>query len=161
MALHTLGRGETVVLVAEKPVAIQVVYKLLEKLSLGGHCLYLSSASTGVKDILRQITAVVLPHAEANPADAGTPEAVFFTQSAELDGRVRDLHRERKAELSLYDAYDALDALRAVPEVALPAELLHSLEAAMLERLAGAGAGGGSPWNPCLPIRSSGSADEV
>lgn len=59
MIAHCLGHGKTVLFVAEKAVALEVVYKRLARIGLGNFCLELHSNKTQLSAVMRQFREAV------------------------------------------------------------------------------------------------------
>lgn len=103
MIAHCLGHGKTVLFVAEKAAALQVVHKRLKRIGLQDFCLELHSNKANKKDALAQFRAA----AEAVQARRGEERwSENVSELVELRGRLNSLpqtmHRRYADEGTLY-----------------------------------------------------------
>ena len=124
MIAHCLGHGKTVLFVAEKAVALDVVYKRLARIGLGDFCLELHSNKTLPTAVIRQFRAAVSsicqPHdpAEADEWDEGVDTLTDLRQ--ELNALPREMHLPQPDGESLYDSICRLAAQPDLPHLPAP-----------------------------------------
>lgn len=109
---HCLYKGKSVLFVAEKRAALEVVHQRLSKLGLRPFCLELHSNKAGKRQVLDQFE-------EALRFRAGSGESGWQQTAARLEGEkkslneyVRLLHRVHPNGLTVYDALTFLIAHR-------------------------------------------------
>ena len=104
MITNALYQGKTVLFVAEKRAALEVVQKRLEEVGIGNRCLELHSNKTEKSRIIEQLGRAL----ERSPAcDGAAADELLkrIEQSKEhLDGYVSDLHKVRGFGISAYEA---------------------------------------------------------
>lgn len=107
MIAHCLGSGKTVLFVAEKAVALEVVHKRLTRIGLGDFCLQLHSNKTRLAEVIRQFRQAMegLSAREQNEADRTWQESVDSMLSArnEVNELPQVMHRKYPDGLSLYE----------------------------------------------------------
>ena len=150
---NALAKGKTVLFVAEKMAALEVVQKRLDKVGIGPFCLELHSNRSRKRDVLDQlkeaseITACELPEAYAKKAEE------IAEVRRELDAYAEELHRKRDGGLTLYtmisryeDNKDAEDLPRedAVRLAGVPLAVREKQET-VIERLRAAGEAARTP----------------
>jgi primosomal replication protein N'' len=143
-----MGRGESVMLVCEKQVALEVVYKRLQAEGLSGRVVRIENTQTDRKRLLEQLQNQI-PHALQTPVSTHNE---IRTQRRQIAAAIDQLEEE----LSRYHAavYDASQRLglsyrdvvariatheQAVKELSAPTlrSVLGALEPAQLERIVG------------------------
>ena len=109
---HCLYKGKSVLFVAEKRAALEVVHQRLSKLGLKPFCLELHSNKAGKRQVLDQFEEALNFH-------AGTGEEEWRRTAARLEGEkkslneyVRLLHKVHPNGLTVYDALTFLIAHR-------------------------------------------------
>ncbi|MEZ4401942.1 MAG: DUF3320 domain-containing protein [Kofleriaceae bacterium] len=114
---QALVAGKTVLFVAEKQAALEVVQRRLTAAGLGDFCLELHSHKAKKREVVAELGRVIervwRPNAPVTGDDARLAGA-----RDELNGYVAALHAVGPAGVSVHDALAALDGLRAAP--ALP-----------------------------------------
>lgn len=126
---HTLAQGKTVLFVAEKMAALNVVQQRLARIGLGEFCLEVHSNKARKADVLRQLEET-LTMAEIRPPEEWTLEAQRLGRlRQELNAYVRALHQQRETGDSFYTAVSRLIAHRDAPRVKLDPELVRSANA--------------------------------
>lgn len=103
-----LSEGKTVLFVAEKRAALEVVQRRLRKVGLGPFCLELHSNKSGKGDVLRQFGEVLSFAAAQEPAVWEDALAKLRGTRSGLDGYVRALHRKHPCGLTPYEAFSYL-----------------------------------------------------
>lgn len=118
---NALAQGKSVLFVAEKMAALEVVQRRLEGIGIGPFCLELHSNKSKKKDLLEQLRQA------AEVTKAKTPEA--YAAEAEriaglrrdLDGYAQALHRELPCGMTLFDLVNRYEEYRQAPDIgALP-----------------------------------------
>ncbi|MFC7611264.1 DEAD/DEAH box helicase [Teichococcus aestuarii] len=134
---NTLAQKRTVLFVAEKRAALEVVERRLRQVGLGEFCLDLFSAKSGKMEVLQQLDrATQVADALADNTWDET-QAELSGLQAELDGYVADLHRRGRNGWTAFRAMGCL--LRAegagVPEITLSWPGADAHDAAAWQRL--------------------------
>ncbi|MBQ3811408.1 MAG: DUF4011 domain-containing protein, partial [Kiritimatiellae bacterium] len=115
-----MAAGRTVLFVAEKRAALEVVQRRLRKIGLAPFCLELHSNKAGKADVLRQF-AESLAYAGTTPPEAWDAElAKLRAARKKLDAYVRALHKPHPCGLTPYRAFSYLLAHGADEELAAP-----------------------------------------
>ena len=101
---NALYQGKSVLFVAEKMAALEVVQKRLESIGVGNFCLELHSNKARKKDVLEQLDKALnigrIKHPDVFYEEANS----IFSLRKELNAVVRKLHKPRTIGFSLYDA---------------------------------------------------------
>ncbi len=112
-----LGNGRTVLFVAEKQAALDVVYKRLEQVGLADACLRVSGSRADRRVVVKELERVYMrgQQADAVPAysfDALVQDRVILNQYA------RELHARRAPlDVTVHEAAGYLEQVAASPEV--------------------------------------------
>jgi very-short-patch-repair endonuclease len=139
MIAQCLAQGKSVLFVAEKAVALEVVRERLEKLGLGDYCLELHSSKAKKVEVMRQLGASLDREAEPGSDDFLRSSGETLALRAELNTYVQCLHRKRDTGESAFLGLSRLAGLVGSPRVDLgwgagesvPAERLQALRLAM------------------------------
>lgn len=135
MIAHNLALGRTVLFVAEKRAALDVVHRRLVAHGLGPFCLELHSNKASKQDVLRQLDAAWTT-VEEPPTEIWRRRATELKLSRDrLNDLVRALHRRHANGLTLYSAIGrvARDGAEAALRLTWPLGVEHG--EADLERL--------------------------
>lgn len=109
---HLLARGKSVLFVAEKRAALEVVHRRLTQIGLAPFCLELHSSKSGKAEVLRQI-GEAMDFVESRAAEDWSTEAARLEAARnDLNAYVRALHERHPNGLSAYQAYAWLIAHR-------------------------------------------------
>lgn len=161
MVAHALAHQKTVLFVAEKAAALNMVYGRLQKLGLHPFCLELHSSKAGKAAVIEQFREALSYAGGAMPEQWQLRANELATARDRLNGHVEAMHRRRASGLTIHRAIAQLSHL---PELRAPIVLdptaigaespeAFSLRRTVAEDLAGAGAacGGpyGHPWRGC------------
>ncbi|MDO4953542.1 MAG: DUF4011 domain-containing protein [Akkermansia sp.] len=127
---HCLGHGKTVLFVAEKAAALNVVFKRLKKIGLGSFCMQLHSGKANKKEAFLQIKAAM---AAAN----STPEQQPWGDTVRAMQDVRNILNDIPLTLggpqadggTLYGDIDLLALHAGIADIAYPAEKSAALTA--------------------------------
>ena len=132
MIAHNLAKGRTVLFVAEKMAALEVVYSRLEAHGLGAFCLQLHSNKAHKQDVLRQLgEAWNLAEASPELAWARRAEELKHTRDG-LNRFVKALHRPYPNGMSIFSAVGVVTRDRGrleAPRLTWPPNPLHSGDA--------------------------------
>lgn len=130
---HALGQGKTVLFVAEKRAALEVVHRRLSQIGLGDFLLELHSNKSSKVDVLKQLAAALNAKAELD-AEAWTALANELAQRRdELNQYVEELHQRRPAGMSLWEGLNRLIPLSSRREIPLSLEAPCQVQEAQLE----------------------------
>ena len=103
MITNALFQGKTVLFVAEKRAALEVVQKRLEDVGIGNHCLELHSNKSEKGAVLEQLRKAVTPDRECDEGKRDELMTRIEGIRNKLDAYVSDLHRAMPWGLSAYD----------------------------------------------------------
>lgn len=105
---NSLAKGKRVLFVAEKRVALEVVYNRLNKIGLGKFCLELHSNKSGKSEVIAQFREVL--GANKHEIDTTWKELSVSLQNLRnsLNSFVRYLHKRYPNKLSAYSCYSYL-----------------------------------------------------
>ncbi|MBP0447449.1 DUF3320 domain-containing protein [Roseomonas sp. SSH11] len=117
----TLARGRTVLFVAEKRAALEVVQRRLRQVGLGDFCLDLFSAKTSKVSVLEQMNRAQGAREAFHGVEWSRAGEEAAALRAELNGYVRELHRRGRNGWTPFRAMGAVLRAEAggVPEVSL------------------------------------------
>jgi len=101
---NALYQGKSVLFVAEKMAALEVVEKRLEAIGIGDFCLELHSNKARKKDVLEQLEKALNIGKIKSPDSFYDEANEIFELRKELNEVVRELHKPRHFGFSLYDA---------------------------------------------------------
>ncbi|MDO4628825.1 MAG: DUF3320 domain-containing protein [Planctomycetia bacterium] len=102
MIANSLAQGKTVLFVAEKMAALQVVEKRLDKLGIGSFCLELHSNKSTKRGVLEQLQKAMEVTKTRSPEEFALKSQEITQLRAELDGYAEALHRTQKCGLTLF-----------------------------------------------------------
>ncbi len=132
-----VARGKTVLFVAEKRAALDVVLKRLDDADLGHLCLDCHGAELSRREIAQQFQESLARVREAPASDPSSLHARFVERRERLNAHVRALHTPRQPwGISLYALYGQLSALpaAALGRSRLPRKVLERIDRASLDR---------------------------
>ncbi|HVV85645.1 MAG TPA: DUF4011 domain-containing protein, partial [Kofleriaceae bacterium] len=113
---QALATGKTVLFVAEKIAALEVVEKRLAAAGLGDFCLELHSHKAKKREVIGELGRVLERVWRPNTPVAGDDQRLAAVR-AELDDYALALHRPQPAGPSVHDALARLGALRDAPKL--------------------------------------------
>ena len=152
---NALAQGRTVLFVAEKMAALEVVEKRLDDIGIGAFCLELHSNKSKKRDVLeqlRQASEITKIQSAAVYEQKGDQIAAL---RAELDAYAEALHRVQPCGRTLYQLIEQYESERSAPELpplspamlsAATAETLDA-QASAVQRAVAAGRAVGHPQN--------------
>ncbi len=112
MIAQNISQGRSVLFVAEKLAALEVVYRRLQKCGLGPFCLQLHSNKASKAEVLAQLKESLETRGQLQAA----PESLQDTL-LELNAHVSDLHAPQPMGLSKYEAIGRLSQLPIPPAI--------------------------------------------
>ena len=125
---HCLGHGKTVLFVAEKAAALNVVFNRLKKIGLGSFCMQLHSGKANKKEAFNQVKAAM---AAANSAPEQQPWGDAVRAMQDVRDILNDLPRTMGGPQAdggtLYGDIDLLAQHAGIPDIAYPAEKAAAL----------------------------------
>jgi len=101
---NALMHEKTVLFVAEKRAALEVVQKRLEDVGIGNHCLELHSNKTEKSKVIEQLKSSLVQSASTDTDKARELMSIIARVRSKLDSYVFELHKERSFGLSAYEA---------------------------------------------------------
>ncbi|MHC9539373.1 MAG: DUF3320 domain-containing protein [Vulcanimicrobiota bacterium] len=108
---HTISQGKTVLFVAEKMAALNVVYQRLKKSGLSPFCLELHSTKTHKSDIIRQFQEALDVARYSAPGEWKSRTAELQKLRAQLNDYLMALHRPRLLGKSVFQVQAHLVSL--------------------------------------------------
>jgi hypothetical protein len=163
MIVNAMFHGQTVLFVAEKEVALEVVKSRLDKMGLGSFCLQIHSAKANKKDVLDQLGKALEIGKTLSPKDYAAEAKKLDEERNTLNTTLRSLHTAQGYFVTIYDAIvgylenrDYRDRFL-VPEAYAKQVTSASFEAALQsikELMAFGDRVGGYHKNPFLAFRS-------
>ena len=133
---NALAQGKSVLFVAEKMAALEVVQRRLTNIGIGPFCLELHSNKSKKKDVLEQlrkaseVTRQTSAEAFAHKADQ------IAAMRAELDGYARQLHQERPCGMTLYQLINRYESNSGALDITpFSREYIRSLDNGDVEEL--------------------------
>ncbi len=103
MIANALALGKTVLFVAEKMAALEVVQKRLENMGIGAFCLELHSNKSKKKDVLEQLRQASEVTKQKSPEMFKLDAERISKLRSELDAYASTLHKKQQCGLSLYE----------------------------------------------------------
>ncbi|MCQ2491148.1 MAG: DUF4011 domain-containing protein [Ruminococcus sp.] len=112
MIANALHHGKTVLFVAEKMAALEVVEKRLNKIGLGPFCLELHSNKTQKRAVLKQLEDTLNVGRVKTPEQFEAEAAKIAALRSELNETMSEIHKVRPCGMSLYDAAIKLEQFK-------------------------------------------------
>ncbi|MBQ2697653.1 MAG: DUF4011 domain-containing protein, partial [Clostridia bacterium] len=132
---NALAQGKTVLFVAEKMAALQVVEKRLDAIGLGPFCLELHSNKARKKAVLEQLRRATEVTKEQPPEAYARRAEQLSALRKELDAYAAALHRRTPSGLSLYQLVSRYETVRDAEDLPpLPAPFAATATPALLDR---------------------------
>ena len=113
---NALYHGKSVLFVAEKMAALNIVEKRLSTIGLGDFCLELHSNKARKKDVLDQLEKSLNVGRIKSPESYQRESDNIFNLRQELNGIVRELHKPRSFGFSLYEAISYAEQYATYPD---------------------------------------------
>lgn len=109
MIANALYNGKTVLFVAEKMAALNVVQKRLENIGLDPFCLELHSNKTNKSAVLAELNKSLEVGRIKSPEEYSAEAAKLKAQKKQLNGIISALHEKRSCGITLYEAISAYE----------------------------------------------------
>ena len=103
MIAHLIGQGKSVLFVAEKAVALDVVHKRLSNLGLGNFCLKLHSHDAKKKLVLQQLNQAASTSSELSPATWEYKSQELKDKRDQLNRFIKALHKRQANGFTTYE----------------------------------------------------------
>lgn len=120
---HAVASGKTVLFVAEKSAALEVVFRRLKKIGIGDFCLELHSDKTNKRAAYSQFAASLELASGGDASDGAREHTTVASEVQTLKTTLLQhpeiLHRKRENGLSLADAVGVICNGEALPEIDL------------------------------------------
>lgn len=125
---NALAKGKTVLFVAEKMAALEVVQKRLESIGLDPFCLELHSNKSKKKDVLEQLRIATEVTKTQSAESYDTKAKQLAAMRGELDGYVRKLYTVLPCGSHLYALINAYEDCKDAPDIAaFDSAFIHSV----------------------------------
>lgn len=155
LVTNALAKGKSVLFVAEKMAALEVVQKRLESIGIGPFCLELHSNKSKKKDVLEQLRKATEVTKTKTAQEYAIKAEQLAAMRAELDGYVEQLHKVVNCGGNLYSLINEYERYKDAPEIsAFDQNFIRSIDKQALdekqmivERLIAAGKEVGHPHN--------------
>ncbi len=165
MIANALAQGKTVLFVAEKMAALEVVQKRLQNIGIGPFCLELHSNKSKKKDVLEQLQKAA-DVARRQPQEKYQQRIEQISKlRQELDSYAKALHKKQSCGMSLFELINEYEANKTEKEIepfeqTVIQNMNNSLfeeQTILVERLVAAGKAVGHPANhPLSAIKCKG-----
>ncbi|MBQ1271170.1 MAG: DUF3320 domain-containing protein, partial [Clostridia bacterium] len=159
---NALARGKSILFIAEKMAALEVVQKRLKEIGIDIFCLELHSNKSKKRDVLEQLRAATEVTRETAPEEFERKAQLLAEMRSELDGYVNAVHSVQPCGMTAYQLINEYEANSSCPDIALfTAQQLEGMTREKLaeyeilaERLVAAARAVGHPKDhPLSPIR--------
>ncbi len=158
---NALAQGKSVLFVAEKMAALEVVQRRLDAIGIGPFCLELHSNKSKKKDLLTQLQEATEVTKDKSPEAFAAEAERNAGLRRDLDGYAEALHKIQPCGMTLFDLVNRYEAFRDAPDIGTLSLDIGSLTAQELtarrdavSRLAAAGrAAGGAKDHPLSRVR--------
>ena len=114
---NALAKGKSVLFVAEKMAALEVVQKRLDSIGIGPFCLELHSNKSKKKDVLEQLRKATEVTKIQTAEEYAAKAKQLATMRAELDGYAEQLHRILKCGSDLYSLINEYEHYKDSPDI--------------------------------------------
>lgn len=116
MIANALTQGKTVLFVAEKMAALNVVKKRLDRIGIGTFCLELHSNKARKKDVLDQLDAALNMAGKVQEEDYAGLKARKESMQAQLEAHKAALHKPYEQGVTLYQAIARFEQFSDAPD---------------------------------------------
>jgi len=117
MIANALAQGKTVLFVAEKMAALEVVQKRLKKIGIGPFCLELHSNKSKKRDVLEQLRQASEVTKTQSAQEYALQAQEIAAARKELDAYADALHKIQSCGMTLFDMISAYEADARAPEL--------------------------------------------
>ena len=114
---NALAQGKTVLFVAEKMAALEVVQRRLTKIGLGPFCLELHSNKSKKRDLLEQLRMATEVTKNTSAEEYAAKAEQLAGLRAELDCYASALHARQKCGMTLFDLINLYEENRHAPDI--------------------------------------------
>jgi very-short-patch-repair endonuclease len=135
MISHCLATGKTVLFVAEKRAALEVVYRRLQERGLSDFALELHSDKAQKREVIQSIAATLELVENQDTRQWESDGAASARLRCQLNDYVRALHRRWSDGFTAYQMISRLVALRDVPALPLEPSADQPLDQATLDQI--------------------------
>lgn len=164
MIAQNLARGRTVLFVAEKMAALEVVHRRLQKIGLGPFCLELHSNKANKLEIIRQLGDALNQRRLRPPESRAEAASQLLEKQKELSVYVQAIHQTHPIGYSISTAVSRVCQLAAFVAPLEGVDVAPDLQRSQLEecrraarelrsRVRDVGLPEASPWSTCRPGR--------
>ena len=115
---NALAQGKSVLFVAEKMAALEVVQKRLESIGIGPFCLELHSNKSKKKDVLEQLRKATEVTKTKTAEEYAAKAQQLAVMRAELDSYAEQLHRVLNCGSDLYSLINEYEFYKDAPNIA-------------------------------------------
>lgn len=115
---NALAQGKTVLFVAEKMAALEVVQRRLENIGIGPFCLELHSNKSKKRDVLEQLRLATEVTKNTAAEDYAAKAARIAALRKELDQYAAGLHKPQPCGKTLFDIVGIYEENAAAPDIA-------------------------------------------
>ncbi len=135
MIANALAQGKTVLFVAEKMAALEVVQRRLDKIGIGPFCLELHSNKSKKRDVLDQLRLATEVTKTVSPEEYAARASQIAGLRQELDAYAGALHHPGAGGKSLFELVDLYEQNRNAPDLPpFSPEFAESLDSEALLR---------------------------
>ncbi len=132
---NALAKGKSVLFVAEKMAALQVVQKRLDNIGIGAFCLELHSNKSKKKDVLEQLRKATEVTKTTTAQEYAAKADQLAAMRAELDSYAEQLHRTLGCGTDLYSLINEYERYKDAPEIpAFERSFIHGLTKLSLDQ---------------------------
>ena len=132
---NALAEGKSVLFVAEKMAALEVVQKRLGKIGIGPFCLELHSNKSKKKDVLEQLRKATEVTKTKTAEEYAVKAEQLASMRAELDSYARQLHRILGCGSNLYSLINEYENYKDAPDIAdFDRSFIQSLKKSTLDQ---------------------------
>lgn len=158
---NALAKGRTVLFVAEKMAALEVVQRRLDKIGLGPFCLELHSNKSKKRAVLEQLRQASEVTKNQPPESYSARAKEIAGLRAELDKYSIELHKKQKCGKTVFELINEYEAAASSPDIAnisaqtadsMTAEKLIECDAAVQKLIAAAKACGHPKDHPLSAV---------
>lgn len=133
---NELYNGRTVLFVAEKKAALEVVQKRLNEIGIGNHCLEMHSNKTERSKILEQLRTAISGTLDVHREQIGPFIQLLESKRRNLDAYVIDLHKTREWGLSAFECISRYEACgRGGEDIKIDADAIKHMDPVILSEI--------------------------
>ena len=114
---NALAQNKTVLFVAEKMAALEVVQKRLDNIGIGPFCLELHSNKSKKRDVLDQLRQATEVTKHTSPESYAARAEQIAALRTELDAYASALHAPRNCGMSLFELISGYESVSGAPEI--------------------------------------------